>query len=70
MRAEDVDLAHDRAALVLVEVALSVMLLIGAGLLVRSFLKLQQVDLGFRSERTLAITVSPPSATASQSRTT
>ena len=51
-----------RSALVLFEVALSVMLLIGAGLLIRSFLKLQQVDLGFRSDRTLALGISAPSA--------
>ena len=51
-----------RAALVLLEVALSVMLLIGAGLLIRSFLKLQRVDLGFRDDRTLALAMSPPSA--------
>lgn len=37
-----------RAGLVVAEVALSLMLLAGAGLLLRSFLKLQDVDLGFR----------------------
>lgn len=38
-----------RAGLVIGELALAVMLLIGAGLMMRSFLKLQQVDLGYRS---------------------
>jgi putative ABC transport system permease protein len=42
-----------RAALVVVEVALSVVLLSGAGLLLRSFQLLQQVDLGFATERVL-----------------
>ena len=36
-----------RAVLVTIEVALAVMLLVGAGLMVKSFVKLQQVDLGF-----------------------
>jgi putative ABC transport system permease protein len=40
-----------RSALVVVEVALSVMLLAGAGLLLRSFQKLNGEDLGFTTER-------------------
>ena len=42
-----------RAALVVTEVALSVILLVTAGLLVRSFLALQHVDLGFTTNRVL-----------------
>ena len=42
-----------RAALVVTEVALSVILLVTAGLLVRSFLALQRVDLGFTTNRVL-----------------
>lgn len=42
-----------RAALVVAEVALSVVLLSAAGLLLRSFQQLQQVDLGFTTERVL-----------------
>ncbi len=42
-----------RAALVVTEVALSVILLAAAGLLVRSFQALQHVDLGFTTDRVL-----------------
>lgn len=42
-----------RAALVVAEVALSVVLLVTAGLLVRSFQALQHVDLGFTIDRVL-----------------
>lgn len=42
-----------RASLVVAEVALSLVLLTGAGLLMRSFIKLQTIDLGFDPDRIL-----------------
>jgi putative ABC transport system permease protein len=42
-----------RNTLVVIEVALSLVLLSGAGLLMRSFVKLQQMDLGFNPENIL-----------------
>ena len=50
-----------RSALVVVEIALSLMLLAGAGLLIRSFARLQSVDLGFTADHVLfARLPSPP----------
>ena len=46
-----------RAVLVVTEVALACMLLVGAGLLLRSFLKVLDVDLGFEPSRAAAVTV-------------
>ena len=46
-----------RKFLLVVEVALAFVLLIGAGLLVRSFLHLQKVDLGLRPENLLTLEV-------------
>ena len=43
------------------EVALSVILLVGAGLLIRSFTQLMQVDPGFRPERLLVFSLAPSS---------
>ena len=44
-----------RASLVVVEVALSVVLLVSAGLTVRSFIALQNIELGFRPERVMVV---------------
>ncbi len=49
-----------RAALVITEVALAVVLLVGAGLLVRSFVQLTQADLGFRPEQLVSFRVTLP----------
>ena len=49
-----------RATLVVVQIALSVVLLIGAGLLVRAFVEVQRVDIGFRSDRHLTFRVALP----------
>jgi len=49
-----------RTALVTAEIALSLMLLVGAGLLLRSFDRLLRVDRGFESEHRLLATVNVP----------
>jgi len=51
-----------RAALVVVEVALSVVLLCGAGLLIRSFAALHNAALGFRPEHVLVMESSVPAS--------
>ncbi len=49
-----------RAALVISELALACVLLVGAGLLLHSFLRVLDVDLGFEPSRTVAIKVEYP----------
>jgi predicted permease len=48
---------HIRSALVVAEVALAVVLVIGAGLMARNFVRLQQVDTGFDPEQVLAVSL-------------
>jgi putative ABC transport system permease protein len=52
--------ARGRAALVVLQVALTVVLLVGSGLLVRTFARVQQVDPGFQSDSALTFRVSLP----------
>jgi predicted permease len=49
-----------RAGLVVVQIALSVVLLVSAGLLVRAFMAIQRVDPGFRSDRQLTFRIALP----------
>jgi predicted permease len=49
-----------RSALVISEITLACSLLIGAGLMLRSFLNLSHTDPGFRSEKVLTATISLP----------
>lgn len=51
-----------RQTFVVAEIALSLALLAGAGLLLRSFVRLQNVDPGFRHENVTTLTVSAPPA--------
>jgi putative ABC transport system permease protein len=49
-----------REALVVVQTALALVLLVGAGLLIKSFVKLQQVELGFEPHNAIVLTLTPP----------
>ena len=48
-----------RSSLVVAEIAFACVLLVGAGLLIRSFFRVLDVNLGFRPERTAALRVDP-----------
>lgn len=51
-----------RSAMVVTEIALAVVLLVGAGLMMKSLLRLLQTDVGFKTENVLTMTVvAPPS---------
>jgi predicted permease len=52
-----------RGALVVAEVALAVILLTGAGLMLRSLWSLQRIDLGFNPDRVLTMRLALPAAT-------
>lgn len=56
-------LGRIRACLVMAEFALTVILLTGAGLLIRSFLAVQAVDPGFNPEHVLTVRLTLPSGT-------
>ena len=54
-------------ALVLVQVALTVVLLVGAGLFVRSILRLGDIDLGMATDRVVAVRMNPDPSIREQS---
>jgi putative ABC transport system permease protein len=59
-----------RSALVIVEVAISLVLLVAAGLLLRSFASVAKVDPGFRAQNVLTFGVSlPPARYSTQAQT-
>jgi len=62
MRGSSSGVASRRArnGLVMTEMALAVVLLVGAGLLIRSFSKLIAVDPGFRAERVITFNIAAP----------
>jgi predicted permease len=57
-----------RSALVVSEVAFACVLLVSAGLLVRSFLRVLDVNLGFRPEHTAAVRVDPETRYSTQAQ--
>jgi len=61
-------LRRTRNVLVVTEFALAIVLLTGAGLLLRSFLAVQSVELGFRPERLLTMRITLPGGVPGQRR--
>src|SRR5215213_3197487 len=59
---------HLRSFLVVAQMALTLVLMIGAGLLARSFYQLLQIDPGFRTESTVAMELSLPSERMDEKR--
>jgi putative ABC transport system permease protein len=59
-----------RAALVVGEIAAAVMLLVGAGLLARTFAELRRVDVGFDTSRLLVLRITPDAARYRDASTT
>jgi predicted permease len=57
-----------RNCLVVSEIALACVLLVGAGLLIRSFLRVLDIDLGFHPERAAALRIDPNSTYNSQEK--
>ena len=53
-------LARCRAVLTVVEVALSIVLIVGAGLFLKSFATIMGMDLGFRTDNVLAMNINLP----------
>ena len=49
-----------RAAIIVTQIGLTVVLLVGAGLLLRTFIRLQHVDPGFRTDRALTFRIAVP----------
>jgi putative ABC transport system permease protein len=60
--------AWTRSALVISEIALACVLLAGAGLLIRSFVRVLDVNLGFRPETAAALRIDPSSSYSTQAK--
>ena len=57
-----------RGVLVVSEIAFACVLLVGAGLLMRSFMRVLDVDLGFRPESAAALRIDPSSQYSKQAQ--